>query len=197
MEDDRRVKKESESLSSSSDEELDVEQSQPLDCSSSTNGSMSPPANSQSVKKISTATKPATAPKPSSHREFFAKLYGSIEEENKAKEEKQKSKSLEIPQFIPHHPLLLQQQHPQQHFWPHPPPQPPTTSSSSSSTSIEENPQPLMNAFRFGEFPFPGGLAAFRKYKPVFCKHYKWFSYANLRHHKDSKREISLDKHFS
>lgn len=122
----------------------------------------------------------------SSHREFFAKLYGSIEEENKLKEnlQQQHQQHLQNDGQTPKLPLVptpTLQQHPQflNYGMPTPPShwapptahhahhqgvmagqphqqQGPVSSSSSPPASA------IAAAFRgFGDFPFPGGLAAF------------------------------------
>ena len=85
-----------------------------------------------------------------------------MEEENKLKD--QKKTQLEVPTFLPTQPIPLSQQpQPRPHhlfpgtpsLWPL---EPPSESTASNSPPLNLNP---LQAFRMGEFPFPGGLAAF------------------------------------
>ncbi len=132
----------------------------------------------------------------SSHREFFAKLYGSIEEENRLREKEQKARQedrekeaagLVAAAAVPDvtaaggattnpvatparsfQPFVTTPPSPHLSYpapqWgiPHhdgsPPPPVPSQAAAAAAAAA------TAAAFRFGEFPFPGGLAAFRKY---------------------------------
>ncbi|TRY68538.1 hypothetical protein TCAL_07256 [Tigriopus californicus] len=140
----------------------EVEEDRPLDCSSTSNES----GHSDDVKQtpvISTKlhSKTSTVKPPSSHREFFAKLYGSHDDVNK------NETKVTIPRSSPH---LLNV--------PNITPPPQGTPSFSPSSGLPpfvpsipayfnspqwETPSPGSSPqFRFGpDFPFPGGLAAF------------------------------------